>query len=85
MVRKKVRCQRRDSLKDWYIGPYDRIVAIKLGHMTLNGFETLLTNFASKFENVKGLAMNSRDLLFLREANCAQRPQPETNLSCTIR
>ena len=59
---------KQDSLRDWYIGSYDSIVAIKPGHMTLNGFETLLTNFASKFECVKGLAMSLRDILFLREA-----------------
>ena len=56
-----------DPLQSWYIGSYDSIVGAKLGHMGLNGFETLiLPKFSPAFECVKGLAMSLRDALFLR-------------------
>ena len=57
-----------DPLQSWYIGSYDSIVGAKLGHMGLNGFETLiLPKFSPAFECVKGLAMSLRDALFLRD------------------
>ncbi|KUI69342.1 hypothetical protein VM1G_05061 [Cytospora mali] len=57
-----------DPFRSWYIGSYEDLVRAKLGDMTLNGFETVLTKFSPRFKSVKPLAVKLRDVLFLREA-----------------
>lgn len=38
---------------------------MKLGHMDKNSFEDIIAEFALRFENLKGLACELRNILFL--------------------
>ena len=51
-------------LQQWYIGTYVEIANTKLGHMDKNGFEGIIVEFAPRFENLKKLARELRNVLF---------------------
>jgi hypothetical protein len=51
-------------LRGWYTGTYTEIANTKQGHMGKNRFETVITEFAPKFENLKPLARELRAVLF---------------------
>jgi hypothetical protein len=47
-----------------YTGTYAEIASTKRGHMDRNGFEDIITEFAPKFEELKQLAQELRNILF---------------------
>ncbi|KAF2802994.1 uncharacterized protein BDZ99DRAFT_503654 [Mytilinidion resinicola] len=51
-------------LRRWYTGTYADISDTKLGHMDKNGFENVIAEFAPKFEGLKQLARELRNVLF---------------------
>jgi hypothetical protein len=62
--RKKSRPLTTSALRDWYTGNYRQIASTKLGHMDKNGFEGIIAEFAPRFENLKKLARELRNVLF---------------------
>ncbi|OBT40386.1 hypothetical protein VE00_10085 [Pseudogymnoascus sp. WSF 3629] len=56
--------QLTSALRDWYTGTYRQIASTKLGHMDKNGFEGIIAEFAPRFENLKKLARELRNVLF---------------------
>ncbi|KFY98879.1 hypothetical protein V498_01166 [Pseudogymnoascus sp. VKM F-4517 (FW-2822)] len=63
-ARKKLRPLTTSALRDWYTRNYRQIASTKLGHMDKNGFEDIITEFALRFENLKALARELRNVLF---------------------
>ncbi|KAL5354469.1 hypothetical protein ACLOAV_000558 [Pseudogymnoascus australis] len=63
-TRKKSRPLTTSALRDWYTGNYRQIASTKLGHMDKNGFEDIIAEFALRFENLKALARELRNVLF---------------------
>lgn len=63
-AKKRVRPIGTSRLRDWYIGMYAEIANTKRGHMDKNGFEDIITEFAPKFEELKQLAREFRNILF---------------------
>ena len=63
-ARKKSRQLTTSALRDWYTGNYRQIASTKLGHMDKNGFEGIIAEFAPRFENLKKLARELRNVLF---------------------
>ena len=60
---------KEDPFRRWYVGSYEDMVGAKRGDMERGGFRTdLLSKFSPGFGCAKELAMNLRDLLFLKEA-----------------
>ena len=58
---------KEDPFRRWYVGSYDDIVIAKTGDMERGSFRTnLRSKFSSKFMCAWDLAMDLRDLLFLR-------------------
>lgn len=54
----------KNPFQDWYTLPYEKIATTKRGQMEPGGFEnTTLMKFSPKFEDVKGLARNLRNIL----------------------
>jgi hypothetical protein len=51
------------KLRRWYIGTYAEIADTKLGHIDKNGFEKVIAEFAPKFEGLKQLARELRNVL----------------------
>ena len=51
-------------LRRWYTGTYAEIADTKLGHMDKNGFENVIAEFVPKFEGLKHLARELRNVLF---------------------
>jgi hypothetical protein len=51
-------------LRGWYTGIYTEIARNKVGDMDKNRFENVIVEFAPKFENLKPLARELRNVLF---------------------
>ncbi len=52
-------------LRGWYTGIYTKIARNKVGDMDKNRFENVIVEFTSQFENLKPLARELRQVLFL--------------------
>jgi hypothetical protein len=58
---------KEDPFRRWYVGSYEDIVIAKTGDMERGSFRTnLRSKFSPKFNCARELAMDLRDLLFLR-------------------
>jgi hypothetical protein len=63
-ARKRTRPLATSRLRRWYTGTYAEIAHTKLGHMDKNGFEDIIAEFAPRFERLKQLARELRNVLF---------------------
>jgi hypothetical protein len=52
-------------LRRWYTGTYTEIADTKLGHIDRNRFENAIAEFVPKFETLKQLGRELRNVLFL--------------------
>jgi hypothetical protein len=64
MKKRRVRPIMTSRLRRWYSGTYTEIGQNKLGDMDKNGFEGIIAEFAPRFENLKKLARELRNVLF---------------------
>ncbi|KFY02428.1 hypothetical protein V490_00513 [Pseudogymnoascus sp. VKM F-3557] len=63
-ARKESRPLATSALRDWYTGNYRQIANTKLGHMDKSQFEGIIAEFAPRFECLKQLARELRNVLF---------------------
>jgi hypothetical protein len=61
--KRRLRSTKTSILRDWYTGDYRQITNTKRGHMV--GFEDITAEFSPEFSNLKHLAEDLRDVLFL--------------------
>jgi serine/threonine protein kinase len=52
------------SLRDWYLGSYIQMANTKRGHMDKQQFRSILAEFPAKFQDLKTVAEELRDILF---------------------
>ena len=81
---KKRRPIMTSRLRRWYSGTYTEIGQNKLGERDKNGFEGIVAEYSPRFENMKRLARELRQVLFpIRDDLHRHIPRPASNIALT--